>query len=314
MKDIKPKILFTLGDPAGIGPEVSAKVLCDDEIMDQCQIVIVGDPDLAEMAFDLVGLKRDVSFEKLKVGDKNPTPSQRGRYQFEVLKRAIEMTLAGEADAVVTAPISKDALYAAGLDFPGHTEILGKFCHCRPVMMLMGGPLRVVPLTTHCALKQVPELLDKKEVYDISLAVYRGLQKDFGIKEPRLLLTGLNPHAGEGGLFGTEEIEILSPAVDALLKEGVNIKGPVPADTAFYKAAMGDFDVVIAPTHDQALIPLKLLAFAEAVNVTLNLPIVRVSPGHGTALDIAWTGTANPSSMKAATRTAIEIVNNRKKK
>ncbi len=314
MKKKDRELIFTLGDPAGIGPEITAGVIADKEISRLCEITVVGAPALLEKAFSLIGKKSEVKFEIVEVEGGDLTAKKRGQYQFSCLKKAIELSLKNRSKGLVTAPISKDALAAANINFPGHTEILGDMCGSNPVMMLAGGPLKVAPLTTHCALRKVPDLLSQNKVEQVCSIVNEGLKSDFGVRSPRLLLTALNPHGGEGGLFGDEEIKILAPAVKNLKSQGLDITGPAPADTAFYKAAKGLFDVVIAPTHDQALIPLKLLAFDNAVNVTLNLPIVRVSPGHGAALDIAWRGKANMAGMKAAALTALKIMENRERR
>jgi 4-hydroxythreonine-4-phosphate dehydrogenase len=308
----KPHILFTLGDPAGIGPEVAVKALCDASVRDRSRITVVGDPELLDRAMTLCGCSVDVETVFSRTAGKSPSAADRGKYLFESLKLAVQMCLDGKAEAVVTAPISKAALHAGGFCYPGHTEILGELTGAKPVMMLVGGQLRVVPMTTHCALSEVPALLTRQLVYDTALAVHRSLVRDFALAAPKIAVTGLNPHAGEGGLFGNEEQQIINPAVQSLKEQGIDVTGALPADTAFYFANQGKFDAVIAPTHDQALIPLKLVAFAEGVNVTLNLPIVRTSPGHGTAEDIAWKNQADPTSMIHAARTAIRIAQNRK--
>ncbi len=312
MNESKPTLIVTLGDPAGIGPEVTATALCEPEIQQACRIIIAGDPDLLDRACNLKGKWGRVEFEPIDRVPEAPSLEERGAYLYAALKKGVEFCLEGKADGLVTAPISKAALAAAGHNYPGHTEALGELCDASPVMMLVGGPLRVVPLTTHCPLRDVPDRLTGQTVYDTCLAVARALVRDFGIETPRLALAGLNPHAGEGGLFGNEESDILNPAVEKLMEKGVDISGAIPADTAFYRAAQGEFDAVMAPTHDQALIPVKLMAFESTVNVTLNLPIVRTSPGHGTAEDIAWQGKANPASMIEAMKLAVLLAKNRK--
>ena len=307
----KPRLAITLGDPAGIGPEIVARALCEPGWDALCSFSLIGEARLFDRACDLIGQSLDVRIVPVSSLPDKPSLAQRGAYQYQAIAAGVNACLSGETDALVTGPISKDALNAAGYAYPGHTEILGELCDADPVMMLVGGPLRVIPLTTHLALRDVPDRLETDSVVRIGQAVDRALQADFGLAAPRLALTGLNPHAGEGGLFGTEEIEVLSPAVAHLQQRGVNIIGPIPADTAFYRASIGEFDAVLAPTHDQALIPVKLLAFDRCVNVTLNLPIVRVSPGHGTAPQIAWTGQAGATGMRQALLCAIEIANHR---
>lgn len=314
MKNQLPKIVVTLGDPAGIGPEVTARALLELRDSHDADYLVVGHQALMDKAFCLIGQQLEIRTLPVEPLPENPTEAQRGRYVFSAIHRAVSMCLEKKADAMVTAPLNKAVLKAGGHDYPGHTEILGKLCGREPVMMLLGGPLKVVPLTTHLPLRQVSGKLNREMVSRICRIVYHAMDVDFGIGEPRIALTGLNPHAGECGLFGNEEIEILTPAVQDLEDEGILITGPLAADTAFYRAAKGEFDVVISPTHDQALIPLKLLAFDRAVNVTLNLPIVRTSPGHGTAEEIAWTGRANHQSMSAAMKTAARIARNRSSK
>lgn len=314
MSDTIPQIALTLGDPAGIGPELAARILCSAEFAGQCEFVVVGDPDLLERAFTLIGQHCKTKIEPIQLPDTNLTEAQRGAYLYEALKKGVEKCLSGVADGIVTAPISKAALQAAGHRFPGHTELLGSFCKAKPVMMLAVEGLRVVPITTHCALSEVPKLLTFDRVLSTCFAVHEALVRDFGIETPRICLTGLNPHAGEGGLFGTEEIDVLNPAAEKLRKKGIDITDALPADTAAYRARQGEFDLVVCPTHDQALIPVKLIGFTKCVNVTLNLPIVRTSPGHGTAYDIAWKGKANVQSMTEAVQLAIKLALNRKKK
>ena len=308
-----PRLLITLGDPAGGGPEVVARVLVDPALRDRCRATVVGDRKLLERALDLIGKRAEVDVDPIGPLGDQPDLADRGRYLHHAILRGLTQCLDGQADALVTAPISKAALQAASCPHPGHTELLGELCNAQPVMMLIGGPLRVVPLTTHCALREVPDRLNLEKVAQVGRIVDRSLRYDFGKNSPKIALAGLNPHAGEGGMFGTEEIDILSPAVRRLRQQRLDITGPLPADTVFYRAAQGEFDAVIAPTHDQALIPVKLLAFTTCVNITLNLPIVRTSPGHGTAEDVAWTGRADESGMRAAIETAIAMADQRRK-
>jgi 4-hydroxythreonine-4-phosphate dehydrogenase len=313
MTEFKPRILITLGDPKGIGPEVIAKALGDPTVAARARFELVGNEALFERACELTGT--EARFAKISKIDlpEGPSAEQRGKYVYDALCSAVEICLQGQADGLVTGPLEKAALWDAGHCVPGHTEILGRLCDAAPVMMLAGGPLRVVPLTTHVALREVPDQLSCELVYDIALTVARSLKLDFGLDDPKLALTGLNPHAGEGGCYGNEEKTILEPAAEKLKAQGVRIDGPLPADTAFYKAAQGEYDAVLSPTHDQALIPVKLLAFRSCVNITCGLPIVRTSPGHGTAFDIAWQGVADAGAMIAAIETAVLIAQKRRK-
>jgi 4-hydroxythreonine-4-phosphate dehydrogenase len=231
---------------------------------------------------------------------------ERGEAQVRAIEAAVHACLAGQAAAVVTMPIDKRALHAAGSPYPGHTEMIADLCGApHPVMMLFGPTLRVVPLTTHVALAEVPARLTTEGVFESLRVIHRDLQRLFGIQRPRLALCGLNPHAGEGGLFGTEEIRVLAPAAEAARSAGIVIDGPLPADAVF--AQRSRWDAIVCPTHDQALIPLKLLHFDCGVNTTLGLPIERTSPDHGTARDIAWRGEADPTSAAAAIAAAAEM-------
>jgi 4-hydroxythreonine-4-phosphate dehydrogenase len=215
---------------------------------------------------------------------------------------------------MVTCPISKVLMHQAGYRYDGHTQLIAHLMKTDDyVMMLAGKALRVALVTIHCALKDVPGILNEDLVYGTIKITARALREDFGLKKPRLAVAALNPHAGEAGMFGSEEKEIISPALVRAGKEGFKVTGPLPADTLFYKAAGGQFDAVVAMYHDQGLIPLKLLHFSDAVNVTLGLPIIRTSVDHGTAYDIAGTGEADPSSLKAAIRMAAEMAGNRAK-
>jgi 4-hydroxythreonine-4-phosphate dehydrogenase len=224
------------------------------------------------------------------------------------ISQAVGLNRQGQASAVVTNPIQKSVLTGAGFGFPGHTEFLAHLAGvARPVMMLAGLDLRVVPITIHVPLRLVPELLTFDLVVETSIITDRALRERFGIARPRLALAGLNPHAGEDGTIGIEDRDVLAPAVRHLNAMGIQITGPHPADTLFHTEARRRYDVALCPTHDQALIPLKTLAFDEGVNVTLGLPFVRTSPDHGTALDIAGKGLARPDSLIAAIRMAADL-------
>jgi 4-hydroxythreonine-4-phosphate dehydrogenase len=232
---------------------------------------------------------------------------------IEAIERAVTMVAEGSASAVVTNPIAKDVLYAAGFRHPGHTEFLGELTlrhwgkTVHPVMMLWSQELAVVPATIHVPFAEVPVRLTRDLLIETGRIVAKDMIQRFGIAEPRLVFCGLNPHAGEGGSIGREEIEIITPAIEELRREGVRAAGPFPADTLFHATARGRYDAVIAMYHDQALIPIKTIAFETAVNVTLGLPFVRTSPDHGTAFDIAGQGKADPSSLIAAIDLAARL-------
>ncbi|MFH0843935.1 MAG: 4-hydroxythreonine-4-phosphate dehydrogenase PdxA, partial [Pseudomonadota bacterium] len=217
-----------------------------------------------------------------------------------------------EIAAMVTCPINKALMNEAGYHFDGHTQLIASLTKTdHYVMMLAGERLRVSLVTIHCGLREVPTKLNRDSIYQTIMITSKALERDFGIERPRIAVAALNPHAGESGLFGSEEKEIIKPALDRAANEGCRVEGPFPADTLFYKAALGQFDAVVAMYHDQGLIPLKLLHFSDAVNITLGLPIIRTSVDHGTAYDIAGKGIADPSSLKAAVRTALRMAESR---
>jgi 4-hydroxythreonine-4-phosphate dehydrogenase len=237
-----------------------------------------------------------------------------GEAMVEYIIRAVEMCRARELGAMVTCPISKFLMHQAGYRYDGHTQLIAHLTNTDDyVMMLAGKVLRVALVTIHCALKDVPENLNEELVYRTIKITAMALRQDFGFEKPGLAVAALNPHAGESGMFGSEEEKIILPALIRAENEGFRVVGPLPADTLFCKAAGGQFEAVVAMYHDQGLIPLKLLHFSDAVNVTLGLPIIRTSVDHGTAYDIAGTGEADPSSLKAAIRMAAEMVRNRAK-
>jgi 4-hydroxythreonine-4-phosphate dehydrogenase len=231
-----------------------------------------------------------------------------GRAMADYIEWACDACVRDEVAGMVTAPINKEILRAAGVDFPGHTELLADRCEVdEVVMMLAGEKLRVCLVTTHCALREVPQRLSEERILTTMRIVSSSLQRQFGLQKPRLAVLALNPHAGEGSLFGDEESRCISPAIATACSEGILASGPHSADTLFWFAAQGEYDAVICMYHDQGLIPLKLLHFDDGVNVTLGLPIVRTSVDHGTAYDLAGTGKASPSSLIAAVRMAAEM-------
>jgi 4-hydroxythreonine-4-phosphate dehydrogenase len=228
--------------------------------------------------------------------------------------KAVALTRKRELSAMVTSPISKFLMHRAGYRYDGHTELISDLLDTDDyVMMLAGTTLRVALVTIHCALKDVPAVLNSEKIHKTIIITAKALREDFGFESPRLAVAALNPHAGESGLFGSEELEMIGPAVDRAKEEGCQVVGPLPADTLFHRAISGQFEAVVAMYHDQALIPLKLLHFSDAVNVTLGLPIIRTSVDHGTAYDMAGTAQADASSLKAAVKMAVMMVKNREK-
>ena len=297
------RIAVTLGDPRGIGPEVTEAALADPRVAGAASFVRVG-PD------DLVG-PDGVGVGRWTAADGAPAA---GRVAGEAIRVAVAMAMAGEVDAIVTAPIDKAAFHAGGWHYPGHTEMLADLAGVPAVAMLMaaeetalGGPLRVVLATTHLALRDVPAALSAELLVEQAKLTADGLRGGWGIARPRLALCAVNPHASDGGLFGDEEERIVVPALARLAAAGVDAAGPIPADTVFTRAVRGEFDAVIAPYHDVGMAAFKTAAFGSGVNVTLGLPFPRTSPDHGTALDIAGQGLADPGSMVEAVLLAIRL-------
>jgi 4-hydroxythreonine-4-phosphate dehydrogenase len=280
----KPLVAVTAGDPSGIGPEIALKAVRDPRVVHVCQPVIYG-PHTPE------------SLGPFPTGRIDPAS---GQAAYDAIVAATRDALAGRVDAVVTAPINKAAFAAAGLAWRGHTDLLAHLCGAADVaMMFWSERLRVVLATVHVALKDVPRALTFDRLFATITLTARSLPA-FGVAAPRLAVAGLNPHAGEHGLLGTEDEDVVRPAVTKAAASGIDVAGPFPADTLFVRAARGEFDAVIAAYHDQGLVPVKLLAFGRAVNVTLGLPIVRTSVDHGTAFDIAGKGVADEGSLVEA--------------
>jgi 4-hydroxythreonine-4-phosphate dehydrogenase len=287
-----PRIALTTGDPAGIGPEIVAKAAADPTVRAVCEPVIFASPS------SLAVRPGEVS-------------AAAGRAAYDTLVLAVTAALRGEVDAITTAPINKLAFAQAGLPWKGHTDLLAHLCGVPHVAMLFHAPqLKVVLITVHVPLRDVAALLTPELVADTIRLTAASLPQ-FGIARPRLALAGLNPHAGESGVLGTEDDAVLAPAVAAAVAGGIDIKGPFPADTVFVRASRGEFDCVLACYHDQGLIPVKLLAFGQAVNVTIGLPIIRTSVDHGTAFDIAGKGIADAGSMIEAVKLAAQMVKGR---
>ncbi|MCF8033943.1 MAG: 4-hydroxythreonine-4-phosphate dehydrogenase PdxA [Desulfarculaceae bacterium] len=307
-----PRIAVTLGDPAGVGPEIVAQLCHDLSTRELAELVVVGQADLLAAGARACGLAPPVvevveTGEPAEIAPGQPSPAS-GRLAGAFVERALELVQAGEAAAMATAPISKEALQAAGYPDTGHTTLLARKTGTeRPVMMLAGDKLKVVLVTIHKALREVPGLITRKAVLHTALVTDQAFREQFGVAVPRLAVCGLNPHAGEHGIFGDEEEKIIAPAVAELQAAGVDATGPLPPDTVFWRAVKGEFDAVVCMYHDQGLIPLKLLHFDDGVNVSLGLPIIRTSVDHGTAYDLAGTGQANPASMIAAVRMAARM-------
>jgi 4-hydroxythreonine-4-phosphate dehydrogenase len=325
---------ITLGDPSGIGPEIIAKALADPSLYAICRPLVLGDsailsrhlkgtgkplirqinlPSQAQGKAGQIDLISSCTLEEQRIRAGVPVV-EGGQAMVECIDRAVTLAKSGEIAAMVTCPISKALMHQAGHPFEGHTQLIAHLLDCRDyVMMLAGESLRVALVTIHCPLKDVASNLTTEGIHKTIHITCRALRKDFAIDRPRLAVAGLNPHAGESGLFGSEEEALIKPAVEQASRGDCTVKGPLPPDTVFYKAAAGHFDAVVAMYHDQGLIPLKLLHFSDAVNVTLGLPIIRTSVDHGTAYDIAGRNVADPSSLKAAIRMAVFMAENRAK-
>ncbi|MDA4846964.1 4-hydroxythreonine-4-phosphate dehydrogenase PdxA [Hoeflea poritis] len=326
-------LVLTMGDPAGIGPDITLNMWGRRKTLDLPSLVAIACPAMLVQRAETLGI--DVSLAEIgdiseawSCGDALPvlaldnpvlarpgTPaSENAPAIIESIERAVSLTAAGKAGAIVTNPIAKSVLYAAGFSFPGHTEFLAELAQrhfkmqCRPVMMLAGPKLKAVPVTVHIPLHSVPGTLSTELIVETAMITASDLKARFGIAEPALAVAGLNPHAGEDGALGSEDGDIVRPAVSKLKAAGINAFGPLPADTMFHDAARSGYDAAICMYHDQALIPAKVLGFDDTVNTTLGLPFIRTSPDHGTAFDIAGTGTARPDSLIAAVRLADTMV------
>jgi 4-hydroxythreonine-4-phosphate dehydrogenase len=323
----KPRIAITMGDPAGIGPEICLDLLNDPKISDLCSPIVFGDSSVLQSCAD----KTNKSFDHIEISENQIEDSSKngifdlglmnldelnpgtadantGRATYGYVTSAIDACLRNKVDAVVTCPANKEALQAGGVSQPGHTEIFAeltsteKFC-----MAFFSDEISCSLVTVHCGYSEVPALLSVDRIYDVISLTRQAHQKLLG-REPRLAICGLNPHGGENGLFGNQEEEkLIIPAIEKARIEGMELLGPLPPDTAFTPSIRKSIDAYICMYHDQGLIPVKALAFEEAVNVTLGLPIIRTSVDHGTALDIAWQGKADPSSLKSAVRLAVRM-------
>jgi 4-hydroxythreonine-4-phosphate dehydrogenase len=327
---MKPIIAITMGDPAGIGPEIVALAHAREELFSRCRPVVYGDPAILRRAIRVTGGPLEVVPEDETPGpgrivvaarsslDPEEIPFGRSSLPGSMamagyIRFAAEDVLSGKAAAIVTCPITKEGLKAAGVPFPGHTEFLAHLCGgADVVMMLAGNRLRVALVTIHVGLRRALELLSPALIEKTVRITDAFFRKHMGTPAPRIAVAALNPHAGEGGMFGDEEPTLIAPAIAACRAAGIAATGPYPPDTIFHRAYRGEFDVVVAMTHDHGLIPLKLVHFDDAVNVTMGLPILRTSVDHGTAYDIAGKGTANPASLLAAVGMAASMAEKRR--
>ncbi len=324
----KPIIGLTMGDAAGIGPEVITMALLDKRVLNICRPLVIGNTDIIRQALQSINrtarlrkiteigeavFRRDtmeiidldnLDSDLIKRGEISPLA---GKAAFEYLQYAVSMDLKKDIGAVVTAPLNKEALNRAGYHYPGHTEILAELCGVKQVcMMLVVGYLRVAHISWHLSLREACSFLSKERILTTLKLGLEAVGR-MGIGEPRVAVAGLNPHAGEGGLLGKEEIIHIIPAIKEARYQGIDVTGPIPPDTLFYRAEKGEFDLIIAMYHDQGHIPLKLFGFLKGVNITLGLPIIRTSVVHGTAFDKAGKGTASPESLIKAIELAVQL-------
>ncbi|HJT67294.1 MAG TPA: 4-hydroxythreonine-4-phosphate dehydrogenase PdxA [Pyrinomonadaceae bacterium] len=323
---VLPRIGITMGDPAGIGPEVVLKAVAEEEVRRACIPVIIGDAQL--LAHTARTLDLQSGYDIVRADEPFPEHSEPVIYHLDnisgliepgiesgvagkaaggYIEAAVELCAAGSIDAVATAPINKRALFLGGYSFPGHTEFFAHLTGAEDyAMAFVAGNLRIVLLSTHVPLSEAIRLVERDRIVRRINLANRELQR-WGIEKPRVAVAALNPHGAEGGLFGVEEASEIMPAIDACRRDDINVQGPYSADTVFLRASRGEFDAVIACYHDQAMIPVKCLSFGEAVNVTLGLPFIRTSVDHGTAFDIAGKGLAEHSSMVAAIKLAADL-------
>lgn len=322
----KKKIAITMGEPCGVGPEIIIRALHSPEIRDCCIPLVIGDVDIMKEAVKITALpvrfktvnssskkgrdskSIDIFNVRSQVSLKKRTPSiSAGKSVVKYIKKAVELALKHEVDAVVTAPVSKESLKMAGYHWPGHTEMLADLTNSREyAMMFVSDDLNVILTTIHISLREVPGRIERGRVFrTIRMAKLGGDM--LGMSDPRIAVAGVNPHAGEAGIMGREELAAILPAVEKARAGGINVSGPHPPDVVFYRALKGYYDIVVCMYHDQGSIPFKLLAFEKGVNMTVGLPVIRTSPDHGTAFDIAWQNKANPASMIEAIKLASRL-------
>lgn len=327
-----PLVALTMGDPSGIGPEITLKAASDPEVRGLARLLVVGPGEVAHSVRDWlrlpVPLQRVRSVQEAaglpeetipvwSVTEESPAAfpagivnPRSGAAAVLAVETAVKLALAGEVDALVTAPLNKEAMRLAGDHYPGHTEILGALCGRRATMLLASPRLRVVHVSVHCSLREAIDRVTRENVLGTIRTAHEA-GRQLGYERPRVAVAGLNPHAGENGLFGREELEAIAPAVEAARAEGIDASGAWPPDTLFLRAAAGEWDVVVAMYHDQGHIPVKLFGLETGVNVTLGLPVIRTSVDHGTAFDIAGKGIARHESMVEAIRVAVRMVRSR---
>ncbi|GGI16996.1 4-hydroxythreonine-4-phosphate dehydrogenase PdxA [Gottfriedia solisilvae] len=323
-----PVVGITMGDPAGVGPEIILKSLNTKEVYQQCRPIVIGDARILDRAQQFVNTNLEIitiedigeaAYEAGKVYclDMNLVPAdlpigqvsaEAGHAAFEFLRKAIELANEGKIDAICTAPLNKEALHKGGHIYPGHTEILAELTNTNDFSMMLSAPnLKVIHVTTHVGIIDAVKMINPERVYKVIKLADETLKKA-GYTNPKIAVCGINPHAGENGLFGYgEEEEKVIPGVEKAALEGINVVGPLPADTLFFRTVRGDFDIVVAMYHDQGHGPVKVLGLDAGVNITVGLPIIRTSVDHGTAFDIAGKGIADEKSLQEAIRQAIEL-------
>ncbi len=334
--DHRPYLALTMGDPAGIGPEVIVKALARPEVLRLCRPLVIGSREVLERtvrSLRLPLLVREVMAHETPLGRRGEMPTldplekpldrfkigavsrQTGAASVAFIKMAVTLAESHCVDAIVTGPINKEAINKAGHNYPGHTELLADLTHSEEVgMMILGGPLKIMFVTTHVALRDLPDQVTQARIGKAIRLADRALRDYFGVARPRIGVAALNPHAGEGGLFGDEKRRVILPASRRARAAGIQASDPLPADTLFGKAVRGTYDGIVAMYHDQGLIPLKLVAFGTCVNLTVGLPIIRTSVDHGTAFDIAGKGLADPGSLIEAIKLAARLAGSRMKK
>lgn len=325
----KPILGITIGDPSGAGPEICLKALMHDEVWRECRPILIGNEEVINKVYPIVKCNKEVkiiedpneySDNKINLISLNcmdgeyefaKAQAKCGRAAFEFVRTAIEMALRKKIDAVVTGPINKEALNLAGIHYAGHTEIFADLTGTKDyAMLLAGGPLKVIHVSTHVSLREACERVKKDRVYTVIKLANKAM-KDLGCILPRIAVAGLNPHSGENGLFGHEEEKEIIPAIKQAQKEGIDVKGPVPPDTVFVHCVNGKYDIAVAMYHDQGHIPLKIMDFMGGVNVTVGLPIIRTSVDHGTVYGKAGKGTADETSMVKAIEMAVQFARNK---
>lgn len=313
-----PVIALSVGDVAGIGPEIAVRLLCDRELVSSADIRLYGPEKIIREAVarfapsvspSIVNTS-PLSFADIVPGRLDPSA---GKAAYDTIVQAARDVIGGKADAIVTCPVNKAAINEAGILFTGHTELIAELCGTRTfAMMQSAGNLRVIFATTHIALKDVAAHATQERIIEVARLVENAARAE-GVRRPRIAVAGLNPHAGENGHMGTEDETVVKPAVARLKAEGMDISGPFPSDTLFIDSIRNSFDGIVSMYHDQGHIPFKMLAFNRGVNSTMGLPIIRTSPDHGTAFEIAWKGKADTGSLKAALTTAIKRANAERK-